>query len=505
MKSFYKFMIYLVLIGMSCIAHAVGTDFTYTEGNYQFDGSGNGGAFFIQGPGTIVGNTSFTPSNGDAIIAYCPECGASATLTISRLDNAAFKLNSFLLGGFTPPADFTIQLTGFSGATQVFQSSLIPVVGLYGNGELGQVNLNMPQNVTSLVLSEQNGQSDCVCVAKFSFTDANGATVVVLDNNQVIILPPVVSGPSTIDTQASIQTAALKLRSIFNLATLTSNFSNMNTYDCSLFDSKGFCISAGGRFTTVDRPDSNSSSAVVVLGYKATPKIRVGGFLDQNLNNTTPSGIRLSNKSPLMGLYAVWNQNESGLGYQVKIANAYQNKDVNITREVIGTSEAGQGSTELSTQSYVGELSYAFNFKDKTFLRPYLALRRTIIKQDGFTETDVSAPLSFNPLEDRSTTALLGLKLKHKLATKATFTASLGLEQDLAHKVDKYTATSVDISGLTSENFNNNIKRTRPVASAGAYYDISKTQRIAGDLYFQQLPFQSTGSTTAYVNYTVGF
>lgn len=61
------------------------------------------------------------------------------------------------------------------------------------------------------------------------------------------------------------------------------------------------------------------------------------------------------------------------------------------------------------------------------------------------------------------------------------------------------------IGGLTSENFNNNIKRTRPVVSAGAYYAVSKTQRIAGDIYYQQLPFQSTGSTTAYFNYTIGF
>jgi hypothetical protein len=32
-----------------------------------------------------------------------------------------------------------------------------------------------------------------------------------------------------------------------------------------------------------------------------------------------------------------------------------------------------------------------------------------------------------------------------------------------------------------------------------------KNQRIAADLYYQQLPFQSTASTTAYVNYTIGF
>ena len=203
-----------------------------------------------------------------------------------------------------------------------------------------------------------------------------------------------------------------------------------------------------------------------------------------------------------MGAFVVWNQKENGLGYQVKLANAYQVKDADLTRQVIGSSEAGKGSTELTTESYVGELSYAFKYQDKTLLRPYLALRYTKIKLDAYTETGVSTPLSFNALEDRSTTALVGVKLNHPLTPQTNLTASLGLEQDLNHRVDQYSATGM--SGLTSENFNNDIKRTRPVATVGAYYAVSKKQRISAEVYYQQLPFQSSGSTTAYVNYTIG-
>ena len=314
------------------------------------------------------------------------------------------------------------------------------------------------------------------------------------------------SGPGLVDTQSSLHTSAQRVRSIFNTAAISTNFANMNTYDCNLFDIKGLCISAGGRYTTVDDPSANSSSAVVVVGYKASPNIRIGGFLDQNFNNTTPTGIHIANKNPMMGAFAVWNKNADGTGVQIKVANAYQDKDVTTTRDVIDTSEAGTGSTKLNTQSYVGELSYAFTFKDKTLVRPYLALRHTTIKQDAYTEdttASVTAPLTYAALEDKSTTALLGIKLNHALTPKANLTASLGIEQDLNNKVDQYAASGV--SGLTSENFNDNIKQTRPVASLGAYYAVSKTQRISGDVYYQQLPFQSTGSTTAYFNYTIGF
>ena len=331
--------------------------------------------------------------------------------------------------------------------------------------------------------------------------DGMGWTLVANGNNYDLRF----TGINTAGTQASVHNTAQKLRSIFNTAAISTNFANMNTYDCNLFDTKGMCISAGGRYTTVDNPSANSSSAVVVVGYKATPNIRIGGFLDQNFNTSTPAGIRIANKNPMMGAFAVWNQKEDGLGLQVKVANAYQDKDVTTTRDgVTFTAESGTGATKLNTQSYVVEFSYAVKDQYDTLVRPYLALRYTNIKQDGYTETGISTPLTYDPLTDKSTTALFGVKFNRAITAKANITGSLGLEQDLERSVDKYTATSAGISGLTSENFNNDIHHTRPVASVGAYYVLSKTQRISGDVYYQQLPFQSTGSTTAYFNYMIG-
>jgi hypothetical protein len=156
-----------------------------------------------------------------------------------------------------------------------------------------------------------------------------------------------------------------------------SNYANMNTYDCNLFDKNNMCISAGGRITTIDNPSSHHSAAVVVLGHKISPHIRIGGFLDQSVNHNMPSGVDMSNKNPMMGAFAVWNHQADGLGFQMKLANAYLDKDVTTSRAVVGTSEAGRGRTDLNTQSYVGELSYAFNYHDSTIVRPYFALRYT--------------------------------------------------------------------------------------------------------------------------------
>ena len=311
------------------------------------------------------------------------------------------------------------------------------------------------------------------------------------------------SGASLTQTQSSLASHARKLSGTFNIASLIANFPNSNTYDCNLFDVKGMCISAGGRYSTVDNPSSNSTAAVVTLGYKVSPNIRIGGFLDQSINNNNPTGINLSNKNPMMGAFAYWNQNADGLGYQVKLANAYQDKDLSTTRDVIGTSEAGRGTTSLNSQSYVGELSYAFMYKENTLVRPYFAVRHTSIEQDAYTETGVATPLTYSALNNRTTSALMGVKFKHALTPKTNLIGSLGVEQDLHNKTDRLTATG--IAGLTSENLSSDLHRTRPVASIGATYDVAKTQRLSGEVLVQQLPFQSTAGATAYFNYMIGF
>ena len=314
-------------------------------------------------------------------------------------------------------------------------------------------------------------------------------------------------GPSATDTQSSMQYQASQLRSAFNTQTVAANFA-LN-YDCNVFDVKGMCISAGGRYTTIDNPGINNSAATVTLGYKVNPNIRVGAYLDQNINISKPTGINISNNTPLMGLYAVWNKEPSGLGYQVRLANTYQDKDVTSTRTVFDTSEAGSGKSSLKSQSYLAELSYAFQYEDKTLIRPYAGLRYTHLKQDGYTEATVTGsvddPLTVASLKDRSAAALLGVKVNRHLTDKATLTAQLGLEQDLYHKVDNYSATDLNGSELTAVAFNSNIKRTRPVASIGAFYDVTKTQRASATINYQQTPFQSTGSATAYFNYMIGF
>ena len=311
------------------------------------------------------------------------------------------------------------------------------------------------------------------------------------------------NGPSAADTQTSIQAIKGQLQGNLNSLTAGANFANMNTYDCNFFDSKGGCFSFGNRYTDVQSPSMQTNSFVATGGYKIDNHFRIAGFIDQNLNYNTAHNIDVENKGPLVGLIGVWNQNTNQLGWQVKVANAYQSKDASIKRSVTGTSEAGRGKTDIDSQSYVAELSYNYAATSSLLLRPYLALRYALVKQDGYTETGVDNPLTYNSIRDRSKTALVGIKVKKQLTDKVVAKGSVGVEHDLSHKTDNLEVSGV--SGLTSESFTNNLDKTRPVASLGADYYIDQTQRLSANAFYQELPFASTKARTLYVNYMLAF
>jgi len=320
------------------------------------------------------------------------------------------------------------------------------------------------------------------------------------------------AGCITEDTQDTIEEIGDSIGTEFSQilhkgASATSSFANMNTYDCDLFDEEGKCYSIGGRHTDVNGnndSDSSSSGAVFVFGNKFNKNFRVSAFVDQQVDRNNAKGLKVRNKGPMVGGNLVWNQFANHLGFQVRAANAYQAKDMTITRSVIGEAEAGVGETEIEVQSYVAEVSYQFSDGD-SFFRPYLAARRAIIKQDGYTETGVTNPLTYNTLEDKSTTIVMGMKSKYRLNHTVTLNGALGVENDISNKVDKIQATSSTITGITPVDINTTINKTRPVVTLGATYYIAPNQAFSAQAQYQELSYTRTTAKTLYFNYTVGF
>jgi uncharacterized protein YhjY with autotransporter beta-barrel domain len=309
------------------------------------------------------------------------------------------------------------------------------------------------------------------------------------------------SGGSQTDTQAALLQSADALRSVFNQQSAVVN--NSLHYDCTVFAENGVCVSGGGRFATTNSITGEQASTLLVAAYKALSNVRVGMFIDQNVNSANVTGVTLD-KNPMYGVFGVWNQNPDAMGYEVRLSTSYANQNISQTRNVVGTSEAGVGSASLTSQALSGVVSYAMPVTDSTWIAsPYVGVRKTKINRGGYTETSaVSTPLTYSDLTQDITTALAGVRTSKKYGDDLHVTASVGVEQNVGSNISTLDATGV--TGLTATDFSANYAKTRPVASAGASYAIDKNQRISLNAMYRREAFQSSGSTTALLMYQVG-
>jgi hypothetical protein len=311
-------------------------------------------------------------------------------------------------------------------------------------------------------------------------------------------------GPSAADTQASLEVSASRLRPVFALhhAALASGLS----YDCAVFDKNGICVSLGGRNSRINVNGVNASNGLLIGGYRVNDVIRVGAWLDQNISSSTDAVVKLSNRSPMFGAYGVWNANKSGEGLEAKFAFGYGGRDMTITRDVAGTSEAGSGTSRLTTQGVSATLSYNIRVNEKWVATPFAGVRQTKLTASGYSETassDVTAPLTYASLVQEASTATAGIKFTGFVTPTVSAYAAAGLEQDFSRKTGTYSASGV--SGLTDIVFNPDVKKVRTAVALGLTYHLKKNQRIALNVIHRAEPLQAEKSTSALISFTAGF
>ncbi|MBT8560972.1 autotransporter domain-containing protein [Polynucleobacter paneuropaeus] len=311
--------------------------------------------------------------------------------------------------------------------------------------------------------------------------------------------------PNSADIQQSLVNTSQALQSTYTLQ--NSVLANSFSYDCNEFGANGICVSAGGRNTAVSAANGlNNTSALLIAAYRPHPNYRIGAYADQNLSvNNASSTVNLGNNTPLIGLFGAWNERLDGTGTEIKVSAAYGQKNATVTRQVVGTSQAGSGSSQLNSQGAQVTAKYGFGITDNVIISPYVGMRYTQNNMGGYTEgtsSTVTAPLTYSALNTNATTALAGLGASYKVTPVVTTFASAGVETDTNTANGTYSASG--ISGLTPINFNANPVKTRPTATLGAYYDVAKNQRLGLTGIYRQEPYQGVSTTTVMGTYTIG-
>lgn len=280
---------------------------------------------------------------------------------------------------------------------------------------------------------------------------------------------------------------------------------NGYSYDCPVFDKNNVCISLGGRYTTVNTESVNSTGGLLIGAYRMNNQVRMGAYIDQNISTNSTGIVKVANASPMVGVFGVWNQRLDGTGTEVKVSAGYGQKNTTMTRPVVDGTEAGSGSSSLTSQGVQAIGKYGFAVADKTIVSPYVGLRYTQNNMGGYTEggsATVTAPLSYSAVNTNATTVVAGLGANYKVMPDVTLLASAGLENDLNTSNGNYTATG--LYGLNSINFNSSPVRTRATATLGAYYDLAKNQRLGINGIYRQEPYQGVTTTSVMATYTVG-
>lgn len=468
-----------------------------TPGSMTISNSGSGGSVTFSGANTYTGSTTVN-SGATLALAGAGTVASSSGVINNGTFNIAGKTGNVTVNAYAQGSTGSLAMSLAPGAAQ--QLKILGAASLAGGLSLtAGAGSYAPGKYTLLTANGVTGSFDSLATNLSSYTRLGYALA--YDANDVYL----VFTPNVADTQQSLVNTAASLQNIYTLQ--NSVLANSFGYDCTEFGANGICVSAGGRNTAVSAANGlNNTSGLLIAAYRPHQNYRVGAYIDQNLSvNNAGSTVNLGNNTPVIGVFGAWNERVDGTGTEVKVAAAYGQKNTTINRQIVGTSEAGSGSSNLTSQGAQVTAKYGFGVADNVIVSPYVGMRYTQNNMGGYTEgasSSVTSPLTYSALNTNATTALAGVGASYKVIPQTTLFASAGVETDTNTANGTYSASG--LAGLTPVNFNANPVKTRSTATVGAYYDVEKNQRLGVTGIYRQEPFQAVSTTTVMATYTVG-
>lgn len=473
-----------------------GTVISTSDGSAAITNTGATGT--ITNNGTVTGNATAISNTGaiDILTNNGIISGAiginNTSGTIGTLQNAQGGTSGPLSYSGTLPINYEVIVNG----TSFGQLSAGAISGVMGFGVSADSVLNHGSYASVLIGINPSNLANISGIAAGYFYK--------LMQEKISTTWDMYVGASVADTNSSLVQTTNALQGQFGSQS-NAVITGM-TYDCNLFGANNICISAGGRATNNSAQGYSTASALLIAAYRVSNQMRFGAYLDQNLSASNPNGIiSVSNGQPMGGLFAVWKNKLDGTGAEIKASVGYNNKNMTITRPVVGTSEAGSGSTGLTSQGVNAIAKYGFGISNQVIFSPYIGVRYMTTNMGSYSESASSSvlfPLSYATMSMNATTALAGLGANYKATEDWLFSGSAGLESDMSTSNGSYTVTNVN--GLTPVGLNPNPIKTRPTAMLAAYYNLDKNVQLGLTGLYRTDSFSGMSSTTGMATVTFG-
>ena len=458
------------------------------------DGIGNDGHITnIVNTGTITGTAGYDINNGAGSITNLTNSQNNLTYLGRLPTNYYVKVNSSLsYGKITFSNPLGSMNVGIGSGSTLSQGTYVAVI----------------DGVTSSNISNSSGTyGSNANYYKYSLINSSGNQWDLIVNDVTQVFPPdtqcAVNSGSSGCTKTTTDVTSSVENGMNVIAINNGNFAHMNTYDCNTFGDSLRCLSIGGRSLKLNNPKSGIDGLVLVYGKKESPNFRWGAFLHSNVSYHTSANLKLTQNTPLLGFYGVWNENDDHTGLQFKVGTSHEATNAKIIRSVVGVSDQAEGNTEIRNNRVIFELRNNKKISDNFILSPYVATFYSKKYQKGYTETGTNLPITYKGIIDTSITAITGIKFKKEINLKNIFYGSIGIEHDVSHDISALSPTG--ISGLTTVDLTQNHRATRPVISLGLDRKISENQilRIKGQ--YQELPYGKMNETNLYVSYNYMF
>ena len=440
---------------------------TISAGTLALSGAGS-----IAGSSAVTNNATFdvTQATGNVALGGTYTQGYSGTLKMNVSADPLTNQRVNITGAAS--LDGTLNLAAAAGTYRAGRYTLMTSAGL-GGSKFSAFSTNLAS------------------VTNHTYSLAYDASNVYLELRS-----------SAADTMSSIQAMGADLNKVYSAQHGVAQLGL--SYDCKLFDENNLCLSTGAR-TTHSRADGSTYEGIALIAaYRAQPDVRLGAWVDQNESRHTGMNVVAGNSTPMLGAFAVWNEDpKTNEGLEVKFSAAYGKKDLTLSRPVVGTSEKGQGSSRLTTMVAEATVGYGIQLDESTRVSPFAGLRHTSLSNSGYTENaDIFSPLTFAKTSQSAKSVVAGANLYFKPEGNLGLDLSAGVERHVSASVAQLSATGID--GLNATPLAPQLSKSRPFASASLRYEIDKNQHLLFGLTHGKQFVNSDWVTSATVRYVIG-